>query len=82
MCGLDLFRSRLTITKTKDSGVSVYVFTRDETTKPAQIENADNSDKNATEYNDGSNHAFDLNVLSGGSTKADCDGYWLVKRWL
>ncbi len=50
--------------KDKDTGVYVYVFTQDGATKLAQIENYDNSDKDATEYNNGSPHSIPLTVLS------------------
>lgn len=61
--------------KDHDTGLYVYVFTKDERTRLAQIENADNSNKDATEYNDGSEHMLDLALISPGSTKADCNGF-------
>jgi len=61
--------------KDKDTGVYVYVYTRDGGTLLAQIENADNSDKDATEYNNGSDHTIKLTVLSPGSTRDACAGF-------
>ena len=57
--------------KDKDTGVYVYVYTSNGATKLAQIENADNSDKDATEYNDHSTHSIDLSVLSA-TEKSEC----------
>jgi hypothetical protein len=56
----------------KDRDVFVYVFTKDGKTRLAQVENADNSDKDATEYNNGSMHVLDLALISPGSTKSEC----------
>lgn len=37
--------------------------------------NADNSDKDATHYNDGAEHELDLSIISPGSTKSECNRF-------
>ena|SRR5665213_2269452 len=61
--------------KDHDTGVYVDVKTANGQTLLAQIANADNSDDDATEYNDGSEHTIKLAGLSTGSTKDDCNGF-------
>jgi hypothetical protein len=61
--------------KDKNTGVFVEVKTRDGNTLLAEIIDADNSDDDATEYNDGSDHAIPLVVKSTGSTKEECAGF-------
>lgn len=71
----ELFTQTNDDNKDHDTGVYVDVFTSNGATKLANIENADNCDSDACEYNDGSRHTVVLNVLSPGSTKDDCQGF-------
>jgi hypothetical protein len=58
--------------KDKDTGVYVYVKTNDLATELANIENADNSSKDATEYNDWSEHTIKLVVQAPGVAFDKC----------
>jgi hypothetical protein len=61
--------------KDKDTGVYVYITTSDGQTTLGQIENADNSSRDATEYNDHSDHSLRLVVTAPGVTKDACKGF-------
>lgn len=58
--------------KDHDTGVYVYVHSKDGKTELAKIENADNSPNDDTEYNDGSDHTLKLVVINTGARKSDC----------
>lgn len=59
--------------KNKDTGV--YVYVNGGATALAQIENADDSEKDPTEYKNGSDHTIALTLLSPGSTKDECQNF-------
>ena len=61
--------------KDHDTGVYVYVKTKDGKSELAKVENADNSPNDETEYNDGSDHTVPLVVIAPGTTKSVCDGF-------
>jgi hypothetical protein len=61
--------------KDKDTGVFVEVKTKNGNTLLAEINDADNSTRDETEYNDGSEHVIPLVVKSTGSTKEECAAF-------
>jgi hypothetical protein len=54
--------------KDKDTGINISVMTADGATQLASCNNADSSNDDATEYNDGSDHTVVLDVNAPGAT--------------
>ncbi|MDB6066951.1 MAG: hypothetical protein JWR26_3159 [Pedosphaera sp.] len=62
-------------TKDKETGVYVYVTSRDGKTKLAEAENADGIAERALEYKADTDHVFQLRLIRPGVTKAACEGF-------
>lgn len=61
--------------KDHDTGVYVTVTSADGQTTIAHADNRDNSGDDGTQYKDGSDHQFDLDLDSPGMEKDSCKGY-------
>lgn len=61
--------------KDHDTGIYVRVTAADGTTTIAHADNRDNSGDDATQYKDGSDHQFDLDLDSPGLSKPTCQKY-------
>jgi hypothetical protein len=61
--------------KDHDTGVYVKVTTNDGQSIIAHADNRDNSGDDGTQYKDGSDHQFDLDLDGAGMSKADCQGF-------
>jgi hypothetical protein len=61
--------------KDHDTGVYVRVTAADGTTTIAHADNRDNSGDDGTQYKDGSDHQFDLDLDSPGLAKSACQHY-------
>jgi hypothetical protein len=59
--------------KDHDTGVFVRVFTQNQQTLIASVDNADNCD--SCHYDDHTTHSFNLIVNSPGLSKAQCTGF-------
>lgn len=61
--------------KDHDTGVYVRVTSADGQTTIAHADNRDNSGDDGTQYKDGSDHQFDLDLDAPGMDKASCAGF-------
>lgn len=61
--------------KDHDTGIYVKITTADGQSIIAHADNRDNSGDDGTEYKDGSDHQFDLELDGAGMPKADCKGF-------
>jgi hypothetical protein len=61
--------------KDHDTGVYVKVKTADGSSMIAHADNRDNSGDDGTQYKDGSDHQFDLDLDAPGSSKSTARGY-------
>jgi hypothetical protein len=60
--------------KDHDTGIYVTVSTADGDTTIAHADNRDNSGDDGTQYKDGSDHQFDLDLDAPGIDKPSCQG--------
>lgn len=61
--------------KDHDTCVDVSISTQDGSSVLADVHNADCSGRDATEYNDGSEHVIKLLVEAAGAAKTSCQGF-------
>ena len=61
--------------KDHDTGVYVKVTSADGSSQIAHADNRDNSGDDGTEYKDGSDHQFDLDLDAPGLSKSSCAGF-------
>ncbi len=61
--------------KDHDTGVYVKVNSSDNLTQIAHADNRDNSGDDGTQYKDGSDHQFDLDLDAAGLSKSSCKGF-------
>jgi len=66
--------------KDKDTGIHLSVKTADGKMELASCNNADSSNDDATEYNNGSDHTVALTIKAPGATKTQCSGFQ-VHMW-
>ncbi len=66
--------------KDHDTGIYAEVKTADGQTIIVHANNRDNSGDDGTEYKDGSDHQFDLDIDAAGIEKSSCAGY-KVRVW-
>jgi hypothetical protein len=67
--------------KDHDTGIYLRVTGADGTTTIAHADNRDNSGDDGTQYKDGSDHQFDLDLDSPGLDKSACE-HFTVHMWI
>src|SRR2546430_14657129 len=80
LVGAELFTHTNDDNKDKDTGIHTYVRTADGRMILAFCHNADSSNDDATEYNDGSDHNVLLTPVAWGATKQACRNFH-VRIW-
>jgi hypothetical protein len=71
----EFFSHTISDNKDKDTGIYVTVTTGDQSSLLARSVDADSSGRDATEYNDGSDHYLKLVVENLAAKKSECRGF-------